>query len=289
MIISLARKKIYIANIKVASTAVESVLRRDADVALTKTEHGKHLSLADVEGRFASLFGPDGIDTFQVFGTIRHPMRWLISIYQSHMAEQFAGTEVYSRGISFDAYMNSQLGRGWDQLIPQLDRFRYGDGQLAAVKWIPLADAASFLEKHWFAGEYKVTLPKRNVSFAGGREPISCSEKSLRSLANIYAHDICIFLANDRGLKDFRLKLNARQEFLRDEIVAFNESLVDKPDEPVTDWQVVQCYRALLRRDPENADVIEDHKRLDTLQGVIEAISSSPEYVRRHLRPTREQ
>lgn len=278
MIISLKRRAIYIANIKVASTAIESALRADADVALVQTEQGKHLHLCHVEQRLSSLFEPDGIRSFKVFGSIRHPMRWLISIYQSHMAEQFAGTEYSSREVAFDEYINRQLDKGWDQLVPQLDRFRYSKGEVAPVNWIPMASAAEYLSNEWFAGERQIKLPAKNVSFADDPGPIRCSAAMLQKLARIYRQDMCAYLNVTNESSKARLNIKETQQFLRSGLVEFNRSL-DAARDKLTDWQIVQCYRALLRRDPEGQEAIEHHRRLRTLQRVIQEIAASPEYL----------
>jgi hypothetical protein len=74
MLISLSKGFVFIAGLKVASTAIENALGSKADLALVEARFGKHQRFSEVETRFAwmlDLFDPDKLF---VFGVMRDPV-----------------------------------------------------------------------------------------------------------------------------------------------------------------------------------------------------------------------
>ncbi len=133
MLISLSKQFIFIATPKTASSAIENYLRRFAEIRLTRTPWGKHMSLAEVEKNFLwlQLRLPE-MRPF-VFGVVRDPVDYVLSIYNSHRKPAFANLPQYTGNTSFVSFWPefSRRRLGW-LLQPQISRFLRADGQLGA-------------------------------------------------------------------------------------------------------------------------------------------------------------
>jgi hypothetical protein len=77
------------------------------------------------------------------------------------------------------------------------------------------------------------------------------------------------------------MRANQIINLLRDDIEKVNKRASNIGFKSVSNHDVVSCFRALLNRDPESAEVVEHHRQIGTLQGVIERITASEEY--RHI------
>jgi hypothetical protein len=56
MIISLRKKFIFVANIKVGSTSIERVLSSHAEISIPQVQFGKHMTLREIYNRFRWIF-----------------------------------------------------------------------------------------------------------------------------------------------------------------------------------------------------------------------------------------
>jgi hypothetical protein len=130
MLISYRRNFVFIANLKSASTSIEAMLHPFADVKNTNTATGKHDGFALVQERYGWLFERRPIDTFFVFGVIRDPVEYALSVYNSHTKDAFDGTKHSAKGIPFDKYWMAERNKSW-QLVPQVSRFKDSSGKLA--------------------------------------------------------------------------------------------------------------------------------------------------------------
>ena len=128
MLISLRKKFIFVANLKSASTAIEKQLRSVCEVAILQTRFGKHHGLADIERRFSWVFDYVPRDEMFIFGVIRDPVDFMISLYNFHRKEAFQGQPSYTGEMSFDAFMDDWTRRNSWQCRPQSDRFRNRKG-----------------------------------------------------------------------------------------------------------------------------------------------------------------
>jgi hypothetical protein len=127
MLISLRKEFIFVANLKTASTAIEKQLRSVCEVAILQTRFGKHHGLDEIEKRFSWVFDYVRRDEMFVFGVIRDPVDFLVSLYNFHK-EAFLGQPSYTGGISFEQFMSDWTRRNSWQCRPQSERFRNKEG-----------------------------------------------------------------------------------------------------------------------------------------------------------------
>lgn len=133
MIINFDRRFIFIANLKCASTSIEQVLRPDSEVAIMESRFGKHYPYRLIEDRFFWIFRTIPKDQFFVFGVMRDPVDYLLSLYNSHCAARFKDDPVvYTGGMSFDDFLTRWKDRNEDQMVPQYTRFLDGGSMIAA-------------------------------------------------------------------------------------------------------------------------------------------------------------
>jgi hypothetical protein len=132
MLISLSERFVFIANLKAASTAIETALRRYAEIALTEARFGKHQSFDDVERRFGwalSLIEPRELF---VFGVMRDPVDYMISLYNSHAHPKFRDRPgLYTGSMDFGRFLEEWTVRNADQATPQYLRFLDRNKRLA--------------------------------------------------------------------------------------------------------------------------------------------------------------
>jgi len=133
MLISLDYKFIFIANLKSASTAIEIALRPFSNIALVEAQFDKHFPLFDIEERFAWVFDYVDRKEFLIFGVMRDPIDFVVSLYNSHSDPKFADAPgLYTGNIDFDRFLKEWPERNADQLVPQHTRFLARDGSIGA-------------------------------------------------------------------------------------------------------------------------------------------------------------
>ncbi|MCL7745479.1 sulfotransferase family 2 domain-containing protein [Guyparkeria hydrothermalis] len=166
MIISIEKKFIFIANLKTASTSIESELRPHGDIVVRRSELGKHLPYAQIQKRFKWLFDVIDEGEFFKFGVIRDPVDYALSLYKSHRHEKFKDNpRLYTGDMSFDDFMEVWVPNNKGQLQPQIDRFIDIDGNLSVDQLIVYSDLDKrFPEVMKKLGIPEITLPRMNVS-----------------------------------------------------------------------------------------------------------------------------
>jgi len=131
MLLSLNKKFLFIANLKTASTSIERVLAPYCELRLTQANHGKHQSFVEVAERFRWLLGCTNIEDLFVFGVIRDPVDFVLSLYNSHKRDQFKGNaRLYTGGMDFDQFIAQWVPKNADQLKNQHVRFVSSEGRL---------------------------------------------------------------------------------------------------------------------------------------------------------------
>jgi len=131
MLLSLTKKFLFIANLKTASTAIERVLAPHCELRLTQSQFGKHQSFAEFAERFRWLLGVAGIEDLFIFGVIRDPVDFVLSIYNSHRREQFKDNpRLYTGDMDFARFVAQWVPRNADQLKNQYLRFVSAEGRL---------------------------------------------------------------------------------------------------------------------------------------------------------------
>jgi hypothetical protein len=132
MLISLKKQFVFIAGLKTASTAIEECLKPFCEVSIAEPARLKHLPLRRVEEDFAWLRRDlPGFRPF-VFGVVRDPLDYVVSLYNSHRKSAFRGRPHYSGDLSFEAFWRtwSEDRRFAWQFVPQTRRFLGQDGRL---------------------------------------------------------------------------------------------------------------------------------------------------------------
>ncbi|HTT99477.1 MAG TPA: sulfotransferase family 2 domain-containing protein [Rhizomicrobium sp.] len=131
MLLSLNRKFLFIANLKTASTAIERVLAPHCELRLTQANHGKHMSFVEIAERFRWLLGCTHIEDLFIFGVIRDPVDFVVSLYNSHKRDQFkSNARLYTGNMNFDEFIAQWVPKNADQLKNQHVRFVSAEGRL---------------------------------------------------------------------------------------------------------------------------------------------------------------
>lgn len=152
MLISLSKGFVFIAGLKVASTAIENALGSKADLALVEARFGKHQRFSEVETRFAwmlDLFDPDKLF---VFGVMRDPVDYMISLYNSHTDPKFKETPgLYTAEMDFDRFLDEWTVHNRGQVEQQYLRFLDRKGHVAAnyiISYDQLENGLQFVSQH---------------------------------------------------------------------------------------------------------------------------------------------
>src|SRR2546423_8803536 len=102
MLLSLSHKFIFVANLKSASSSIERALAQYAEFRATKTNWGKHDDLSTISRKFGWIRKYVPREEFFVFGVIRDPVDFILSLYNFHSRSAFDGKKHSSKGITFD-------------------------------------------------------------------------------------------------------------------------------------------------------------------------------------------
>jgi len=134
MLLSLAHKFIFVANVKTASTSIEATLANFAEIRVRKTEFGKHNSLSLISQDYPWVRRYVPYSEFFVFGVMRDPVDHLLSLYNAHSQDKWMETALSTRGMSFDAFLDVWCSKSW-QAEPQHRRFqdKHGRFQMSHV------------------------------------------------------------------------------------------------------------------------------------------------------------
>ncbi|MBV9571197.1 MAG: hypothetical protein JO056_08145 [Alphaproteobacteria bacterium] len=125
MLLSLSRKFIFVANLKSASSSIEQALAPYAEFRVTKTEWGKHDTLTMISKKFPWVKRYVPYSDFFVFGVIREPVDFILSLYNFHTDDDFAGLIQSSKGVPFDEFWRGWCTRSWqtrDQHLRFVDK-----------------------------------------------------------------------------------------------------------------------------------------------------------------------
>ena len=141
MLLSLSHKFIFVANLKSASTAIEAALGPKAEIKVSATKFGKHDGLSAISNKFAWIKRYVPYEEFFVFGVIRDPVDYLLSLYNSHQKPAFDGKQQSTKDMSFDEFLGPWCERSW-QARPQRKRFEDEHGRLRVSYLIDLAALA---------------------------------------------------------------------------------------------------------------------------------------------------
>lgn len=146
MLLSLSHKFIFVANLKSASTAIEAAIGDKAEIRLSATKFGKHDGLSAISNKFPWIKRYVPYREFFVFGVVRDPVDYLLSLYNSHQKPAFDGKQQSTKDMSFDEFLGPWCERSW-QARPQRKRFEDEHGRLHVSYLIDLATLAEEFPK----------------------------------------------------------------------------------------------------------------------------------------------
>jgi hypothetical protein len=194
VLLSLSHKFLFIANVKTASSSIESALAPRAEIAIRKTEFGKHENLSAISKKFVWVKKHVPYKDFFVFGVVRDPIDWLLSLYNSHNKDVFDGKPHSTKGVPFGNYIREGASMRW-QMRPQHHRFSDIHERFRVSHIFDYANLeAEFPKLCAHLGVEGLKLPKVNVS-----PPVlardSVSEEDVAFIRDKYAEDY-EFMAN---------------------------------------------------------------------------------------------
>lgn len=168
MLIGLNRKFIFIANLKAASSAIEQVLKPLAEIAVIDASADKHMPFSEIERRFGWVFDTVPREKFMIFGVMRDPVDFVLSLYNSHTHISFRiiFPHLYTGGMSFDRFIDEWCVENSQQLVPQFQRFTDKNGAVGAnfiISHDQLLDGMRAIAAAIGAPQL-LSLPKVNVS-----------------------------------------------------------------------------------------------------------------------------
>lgn len=133
MLLSLTRKFMFIANLKTASTAIERVLAQHAEIRLVQSRFGKHQSFSEFAERFKWLLSCVNMQELFIFGVMRDPVDYVLSLYNAHRLEHFRDVpKLYTGNMDFAQFLAEWVPKNADQLRPQYMRFLGTEGRVIA-------------------------------------------------------------------------------------------------------------------------------------------------------------
>lgn len=198
MLISLSHKFIFVANLKSASSSIERALSPSAEFKATKTQWGKHDDLSAISKKFKWVRKYVPAKEFFIFGVIREPVDFVLSLYNFHTSPGFEGKGHSSKGLSFDEFWRGWCSKSW-QAKPQHRRFRDRQGQFQISHVVELSELAAEFPQICARVGVKATLPQVNVSPA----VLSRADLTAEQISEIegrYADDYEFIKNRPRGL-----------------------------------------------------------------------------------------
>jgi hypothetical protein len=170
MLLSLTKKFLFIANLKSASTSIERVLGPFSEIRLTQSRFGKHQSFAEFAERFRWILSVANINDLFIFGVMRDPVDYVLSLYNSHRVEQFRSVpKLYTGNMDFAQFIAEWVPKNADQLRQQHSRFTSAEGRIVAnlvVSFEKLGPGMEIVAERLQVNEL-LSLPKTNPSPSG--------------------------------------------------------------------------------------------------------------------------
>lgn len=207
MLISVKRKFLFVANTKAASTSIEAVLGRHAEIAHPAGPQGKHLPLEKIRAEYGFLFNAPGqaFDSFFRFGVMRDPMDWILSWFRYRKGNQVEAP--LPQDMTFEAFW-----RAADWNIRDIRGVPYSQGRMfldqqgkpLADMILPYAQVNEALPPLLRALKIDGCMPHLNVSVIG-RDQAAIPDHLHDEIRSFYAADYALYdsleTLNAAGLK----------------------------------------------------------------------------------------
>lgn len=191
MLIALRRRFLFVANLKAASSSIETALAPHAEIRVSETRLGKHLPLEQIALRYDWLLEHYPLQRLFVFGVLRDPLAQLVSLYNFHQRVESGGRGRMpsTRGLDFDDFVRDWSANSW-QAQGQHRLFQH-DGCLALDALLDHARLAPQFEAVAHHLGVRAALP--HVNRSGG--PLTAGEVSEATRAFVaerYAEDYAL-------------------------------------------------------------------------------------------------
>jgi hypothetical protein len=200
MIININRRFIFVANLRAASTSIEDAIGVKCGIAIDDSALGKHFCIHEMEERFKWLFDVVPLNRFFVFGVLRDPLYYLISLYNFHRQDAFDKQISSTKNIEFEEFYYKWLDHPnlkW-QMLSQVDRFKDKNEKVCCnyfIRYRQLVPQLQEIREHLKLPKFN--LPSVNASPRGlTTEDIQSS--CVKDIANRYEQDY-YYLENMTG------------------------------------------------------------------------------------------
>ncbi|MDQ9172263.1 sulfotransferase family 2 domain-containing protein [Oxalobacteraceae bacterium R-40] len=242
MLISFSKRFLFIANTKTASTTIERNLRRHADISISATRLGKHMSYSQVLKNFKFVFRKSGAaaDEYFRFGVIREPVDWVVSWYNYRHRDQLmsnsAKMKKSTHGITFEEFvfeMMKPANRGkFAHIGNQLAKFTANDGSLGVDYLIPLSRVETELQIIATELGIKKAFPKEKKSANASPRVIGVNDVTpeiASKLRTYFAEDLDTFHRAESGAfgdprEIIRAKRKEQKPFLQEKETGSDDS-----------------------------------------------------------------
>jgi hypothetical protein len=193
MLLSLSHRFIFVANLKSASSSIERALGPHAEFRVSQTKFGKHDDLSTISRKFAWTKKYVKPEQFFVFGVVRDPVDFVLSLYNFHTLESFSGKAHFSKGVPFEEFWTGWCAKSW-QARAQHPRFTDKRRRFRTTHIIDFAQLEVEFPKICARIGVTAKLPKANVS-PQIMTRLDLSRKQTDEIARRYADDY-LFLKN---------------------------------------------------------------------------------------------
>ena len=307
MLIGLERRFIFVANLKSASTAIEAALRPVSQVAIVEPGDVKHMPLSLLLLRFKWLLDLFDLDNFLIFGVMRDPVDYVISLYNSHKDDKFRGNrDIYTKDIGFMGFFETWTRRKDWQVQEQHKRFLSNDGSIGAnyiisyqnivhgMQYVGLRLNTENLANLRRDNESQIYLTRDDLTEAQIKQIQGQFPGDYRFMAKycdrlLSPEDRRAWAcsARDEGSPLPRKRLPVSLHASSDELVG-NSRLKDKSrlrsDRMVSSDEVTMAYRLILGREPENDAVVKLHCDFKDISTLGRKLLASKEFALRNKR-----
>jgi hypothetical protein len=163
MLLSLSHKFVFVANLKSASSSIERALGPFAECRLTRTNWGKHDDLSAISKKFKWIRKYVSPEDFFVFGVIRDPVDFILSLYNFHTLPGFDGKRHSSKNLTFDEFWRTWCVKSW-QAKPQHLRFTDRSGKFRASHIVEFSELGAEFPRICERLGVTATLQQMNIS-----------------------------------------------------------------------------------------------------------------------------
>lgn len=194
MLISVAKRFVFVANSKTASTSVESSLVTEAEIQRGGSPQRKHIFLRAALREYDFLFGRPKYapETFFKFGIMRDPVDWIQSWYRYRKGNKVA--RQIDSDMPFEEFWKQQIAQTEKSGKTYLQRsyFTRMNGTLLADYIIPYDDLVSHYATIAQGLGAEETLPHRNTSRIKTLDT-PLSDALIDEIRDYYAEDYTLY------------------------------------------------------------------------------------------------